>query len=194
MKNIRSVLTGLFMGIAAIGFSMTSAQAILIDNGLTTLDTDQNLIWLDLTESTNRSYAHVAGQFGAGGDFEGRRHATTIEVTALFTNAGFPPSYFIPSVSTPLAQFIALFGPTLAPNLLQGYYDDDATSGDRFVAEALIFSGGSFAGILTDATDLPSPIIGNWLVQSAAIPEPGTFVILGLGLAGIGFARRKRAA
>ena len=30
--------------------------------------------------------------------------------------------------------------------------------------------------------------------QPEAVPEPGAFVLFGLGLAGLGFARRRRAA
>ena len=63
MRHFKSIAAGLYLGIAAVGLSATPAAAILIDNGTTTLDTDQNLVWLDLTESTNRSYNDVAGQF-----------------------------------------------------------------------------------------------------------------------------------
>ena len=39
------------------------------------------------------------------------------------------------------------------------------------------------------------PVIDNVsVVEAIAIPAPGGLAILGLGLAGLGFARRKRAA
>ena len=34
----------------------------------------------------------------------------------------------------------------------------------------------------------------TFLVREVRIPEPGTFAIFGLGLAGLGLARRKKAA
>ena len=51
-------------------------------------DTSTGLEWLTITFSVNRSYNDVSSQFGAGGDFEGFRHATIEEVLALISEAG----------------------------------------------------------------------------------------------------------
>jgi len=129
MANFKSITAGLYLGIAAIGLSATPAAAILIDQGATTLDTDQNLVWLDVTESAGRSYNNVVGQFGAGGDFAGYRHATLTEVTNLITNAGLIPyqSYnpASPAEASTFLQLIHLFGPTRVDN------DPGAISGER---------------------------------------------------------------
>lgn len=64
------------------------AGAATVDNGDFTTDTISGLDWLDLTLTTNRSYNNVASQLGDGGDFDGWRYASVVEVEQLWTNAG----------------------------------------------------------------------------------------------------------
>lgn len=42
-----------------------------------------------------------------------------------------------------------------------------------------------------DGSDAP---VGHWMVRTAQIPEPATLMLLGIGLAAIGFARRNPLA
>jgi len=57
-------------------------------DGLLTRDTDTGLEWLDTNQSRNWSYPDIINEFGAGGLFEGFRHATLDEVITLQSNAG----------------------------------------------------------------------------------------------------------
>ena len=89
---------------AAVFLSFSPAQAILIDNGSMTLDTGTGLKWLHLTESINRSFDDVSRQFGAGGDFAGRRHANFAKVFTLFVNAGLPDGHDVSPASPDMSQ------------------------------------------------------------------------------------------
>jgi hypothetical protein len=87
-------LQGRALGLLLLSFSpiatfSVSAQS-LIDQGDTTLDANSGLEWLDVNLTTNRSFADIALEFDAGGDFEGFRHATPRELVALFGNANIP--------------------------------------------------------------------------------------------------------
>src|SRR4051794_27118202 len=82
-------------GLAAFAFfaAIQSALAVtlpLVDEGSITYDPNTGLRWLDVTQSTNRSFNDVSSQFGRGGDFYGYRYATAAEVGTLFMNAGLP--------------------------------------------------------------------------------------------------------
>lgn len=44
----------------------------------------------------------------------------------------------------------------------------------------------------TDVDNNRGPIIDN--IQAMLVPEPGTFALFGLGLAGLGYARRRKSA
>jgi hypothetical protein len=63
-------------------------QAALLDNGNHTSDTATGLDWLDLTVTRGQSYDQVVAQMGAGGPYEGWRHATRAEVRQFWINAG----------------------------------------------------------------------------------------------------------
>lgn len=77
-----------------------------------TRDTPSGLDWLDLTQSTNRSYDDVTTQFGKGGDYVGFRHATVAEVIELWNHAGIPNSFATP-VPGPVVGGL-IFGPDTA--------------------------------------------------------------------------------
>ena len=84
-----------FVFLIAACFCSPSQAGILVGDwknfgdGLLTIDTTQGLEFLDLTESLNRSYNDVSGQFGAGGDFEGFRYATEQEAVNLINEIGW---------------------------------------------------------------------------------------------------------
>src|SRR2546430_7739372 len=52
------------------------------------LDRNTGLEWLSLGSSFFWGYTTIVGQFGAGGAFEGFRHATVNEVVELWSHAG----------------------------------------------------------------------------------------------------------
>lgn len=101
------------VGIVAANL-VSLAQAELVSHGLTTLDTVSSLEWLDLTQTTGKSFNQVTGEFGTGGLYEGYRYASAAEAQDIFRQVGLPVTHY---VNTPLNQnkpaldlFNSLFG------------------------------------------------------------------------------------
>jgi hypothetical protein len=77
------MLVAATIAVASIG----SANSLLVDQGMNTLDKGTSLQWLDLTATVGESYDFFAGGFG-GYHAAGYRHATVLEVAQPFTNGG----------------------------------------------------------------------------------------------------------
>lgn len=206
-RNLRHMATCALLVIVPAMLT-SNANAVIIDNGITTIDTAAGLEWLDLTQTQNRSYADVAGGFGAGGEFEGWRHATISELVSLQTNAGFAPPYFAQPVTPAFTALIDMLGRTQDgegfDSILKGigavgWFDDggsaSGTSHLRFFQ--LVEAPFSGAQVLAQTTDSSSTSdfnvdTGNWLVRQA-VPEPEGLALFGFGLVGLAYMRRKRA-
>lgn len=211
MHSFRSLAAASAVALGLTVAFAAPARALLIDQGVTTLDTATNLQWLDLTESTGRSFDDVSGQFGGGGDFAGWRHANAAEVSALFTSQGFAPGYDSSPTTAAMFLLIQLFGETaLLPSgsgvqaATFGLYDDSATGtlplAGIAVLEQIHFNSGApgydRSHVVGDnvPTDIAPSIYGHWLVRNAAtteIPAPGAVAILAIGIAGLAFRRRR---
>ncbi|MET0066722.1 MAG: hypothetical protein ABW076_10310 [Candidatus Thiodiazotropha sp.] len=61
-----------FSGLALAGlFSLGHAEAAIIDQGITTLDTDTGLTWLDVNQTSYWSTDRILSYLGNGGAFAG---------------------------------------------------------------------------------------------------------------------------
>lgn len=185
---------------------------------LLTRDTATGLDWLDVDITIGKSFDEVnmaSMTFASLGGLNpitdlGFRHATLAEVETLLTNAGiFPvndPTFTVANFA-PVEALKALLGPTVLIGMntesTQGITLDGPSAGTHFRASfgrclascAAGPSGRSFnfplAGSI--ASNQSTPGGGHFLVRSSqAIPEPGTLVLLGFGLLGLGLARRRR--
>ncbi len=186
--------------------TLMSADWKVAGDGLLTRDDVNGLEWLDLTESTNRSYNSVIGEFGAGGDFAGFRYADVTELTLLFSQAGFAASALntgnLSGNKTIAQALVNLLGVTGTSNagtrftskglVVNPAFTNPALSG-AFVDYSTQFNTGAISTGNGGTENDSSTTFGSWLVRSSAtVPEPTTFVLLGLGLFGLGFNKRKR--
>ncbi|KZY36943.1 hypothetical protein A3729_28980, partial [Oleiphilus sp. HI0043] len=179
-----------------------------------TLHEETGLEWLDLTATQGRTVNDVLGQLDTGGDYSGFRHATFDEVITM--QEGFGITYNLSSFDhavgqqnasiAAMANYLDFFGAT-------GTNEDDVFGFGTVVRDNgedrtfwSIYDNDASAlfdtdtGYLQDiffaqARNISDPFTGQFLVRSdvSQVSEPSTFALLGLGMAGLGFARRKKA-
>jgi hypothetical protein len=218
MRNIKSITWALCVMSAVLGFTVGSAQAALIDNGGTTVDTTAGLEWLDVTSTAGQSYNAVIGGFG-GYISSGYRYANTTELCSLFTAAGdVLPNCTGGSTEDALtpasaAQLVSLLGDTLvvfaASGQTAGMYDSGGI-GSSFVGLGLINALNTATVAITSTNnvavtqpgnpgnlplDLINGAVGSFLVRDVAapaIPEPAIgFPLMLAGFLGLAAIRRR---
>lgn len=84
MKFLSTFLV--FAALLSTSATLHAAPVDFIDNGISTTDKLSGLEWLDVSETSGRSYNDVSSELGAGGEFEGWRYATSSELLTLVSN------------------------------------------------------------------------------------------------------------
>lgn len=170
---------------------VVSAQAALIDNGVTTFDSSSGLVWLDLTETTGLTpsdiLADVSGFMSSGWSV-----ASGDQVDNLFQSAGAPSPasgtqfYLDSSIPDLLLQLLGQTATTITGGMFgQGWADNGAGvfSAPGYTSEPT--SGFYFTeGSNNIFTPTPLPSVGVFLVQVGQnpIPGPNTLLCLVIGL------------
>jgi hypothetical protein len=198
----------------ALACCVTEAGATIVSQadakfgaGALTYDSATKLQWLDLTITTNKSYAYVSSQFGAGGAYEGFRYASLAELNKLETDFGFTllnSSTAVVGNGIPAYNFINMLGNTRpSTNGTSNPYTDGLILNAEVMVVGGVCSDGNCNGSANDmghdfsrgiySTSSASTSVGSFLVRSAAVPEPGSIALFGIALTALAAVRRKRS-
>lgn len=207
IKKVKLAVASIMLG---VGLS-TTAQADFVDFGDYLQDNTSGLQWMDVPGTKGRSWNDVNSHFGAGGDFEGWRFATRIELGALISNwTGIEPNLDLgmteleddlidgllqalgPTSQTPEGDEVSIAGflfdaPSGSPERRYTAFlaDDDSQVGRP---DYVWLNGNEHADWRQSAT-------GSFLVRPASpVPAPAALplALLGLGMIAVAYRKRKQ--
>lgn len=175
---------------------------------LLTFDTDTGLEWLDLTATQGLSFNQAEASSFVSVD--GFRHATTVEVTALFQHAGGSVnSPFNAANAAPALLLLDLMGctDTLTCRVLpsgavvggsSGWASNPADPSRAYLPTYRSSATGALGRLLSPGGsgtfDTRMSTVGNYLVHDSPIPEPSSGLLYGLAFTAIAFRVRRPAA
>lgn len=174
-----------------------SANAALIDNGTSMIDTGTGLQWLDLTQTQGMSWNTVlASSFVT---VDGYAHATETQVITLFTNAGFLTTNNVNNVlNNPAANtLLAYLGCTQFCNTVnalgRGFAEWSGAQKTRPNYHMTGLGAGAVTtSLLTSNLELVDATAGHFLVK--VVPVPAAVWLFGSALGVMGVMRRKLVA
>lgn len=170
-----AIATGAFMALAAV--SVTSAHAVPVVFNISGSGTGTSISGTITVDSANIT--------GSGNNFAVDAFSISDSIVSFSVDQNSSNIMRFTDASDPAQQFFGLDAFDAGANLV---LVSDGNSFIDTIFTYILTPGGTAQG--EDITGLATIT----LASSTAIAEPGTLAVLGLGLVGLGYARRRRKA
>lgn len=223
MSLLRSMAVGVVLSVIGVGSAQAvviTADFNTAGDGFITRDLDNGLEWLDVSTTVNVSINDAISTYSAAGF----RLATDLELISLYVSSGIDevldmqfdtgvaPVAVVGS-NTNFQNVTSALGRSALTNLynmmgggasnfggntwIHGYLSDHDLDGVHGLGRFITNSYSAHVNTNRDGwrASRADTRVGSFLVRDfASVPEPTALALMGIGLVGMGFARKKKAA